>query len=50
MWKWMKRLDAFVRFMAGLARVIVAILNALDNDNNHENGVEEEAKKLNSSK
>lgn len=44
MWKWIKRLDTFVRFMAAVARVIVAILNALDPDNNHENGVEPEIK------
>lgn len=44
MWKWIKRLDTFVRFLASVARVIVALLNALDPANNHENGVEPEIK------
>ncbi len=40
--KWIKRLDALIRFLAGAVRVIVAVLNALDTGNNHENPVEKE--------
>ncbi len=47
MFKWMKRLDSLVRFLAAVARIIVAVLNALDPPNNHDNPVEKEANNRN---
>lgn len=46
MWKFITKLDAFVRFLATVARIIIALINALDRENNHENPVEKELPKL----
>lgn len=40
MFKWIRRLDRLLRFIAGLARVITALLDALDPPNEHENHVD----------
>lgn len=40
MFKWIRRIDRFIRFMAGLARVLTALLDALDPPNEHENHVD----------
>lgn len=47
MLKWIKRLDSLIRFLAGAVRIIVAVLNALDPPNNHDNPVEKEIKNRN---